>query len=121
MKRNSTPSLNNQKQTAAVLALSLLLLNGSAVLAQGMEAGQMGAYSPSSALGPDQESMLPPEVVPLDASVAQKLSASQAEARAMQAQISTPGNVPGLVNGMPSGYQTAQDARQNLFKSLLNQ
>lgn len=121
MKSNRPTSLNNQKQTAAVLAFSLLLLNSSAVLAQGMEAGQMGAFSPSSALGPDQESMLPPEVVPLDPSVAQKLSQSQQEARAMQAQISTPGAVPGLVNGMPSGYQTAQDARQNLFKSLLGQ
>lgn len=77
------------KEAATKLALSLTVvavigqINTSPVMAQGLEAGQMEQLSQMSGLGADQESLLPPEVVPLDPQAAQKLSQSQAQTRQM--------------------------------------
>lgn len=67
------------------------------VNAQGMEAGNWQTITPSSGIGPEQDSLLPPEVVPLDPAAANSLSASQAQSRQFSMAGQT-NNVPGLVN-----------------------
>lgn len=79
-------------------------------------------------LGPDQESLLPPEVVPLDPQVGSKMSQSQAATRAasMGNNIESQ-SVPGLSSGSGSapgiaaGGQSAQDFRQAAFNSMMGQ
>ncbi len=83
-KQEKMKTLNTAKQiakeAATKLALSLTVvsvigqLSTSPVMAQGMQAGQMEQLSQMSGLGADQESLLPPEVVPLDPQAAAKLS-----------------------------------------------
>ena len=93
------------------LILSLSLLSAAVPAhAQGMEAGYMQTLSPSSAIGPEQDSLLPPEVVPLDPTTANTLSASQAQSR--QASM-TGGNVPGL-----SSDPSPKDLRQQAYGQL---
>ncbi len=108
------------RQTVVSLTL-LLSFSGAGQLAVAQDAGSMGSYSPSSTIGPDQDSLLPPEVVPLDPSAANSLVSSQAESRQAQLTDSVSDNVPGLVNAGPSGMQTAQDFRKAAFNSLCGQ
>jgi hypothetical protein len=65
----------------------------------------------------DVDSLLPPEVVPLDPSAASSLSAQQAQKRQLQ---SAEGNVPGLVTSESTGL-TAQEYRKAAFDSLYGQ
>jgi hypothetical protein len=109
---------------AIVIALTLLV-SGQAVQAQDATAG---SYSASSVLGPDQDSLLPPEVVPLDPATASSLTQAQAEKRSTApsnfGSFATEGNlsVPGLVdNGVPNNMQTAKDARAAAFNALYGQ
>ncbi len=82
-------------------------------------------------MGPDQESLLPPEVVPLDPQVASKMSQTQAATRALGNNFDTQ-SAPGLVQAggntstVPAGLplstgQSAQDFRQAAFNSLMGQ
>lgn len=95
------------KEAATKLALSLTIvsvvgLSTSPVMAQGLQAGQMEQLSQMSGLGADQESLLPPEVVPMDSQAAQQLSQSQAQARQM------------------GGYDiNARNNRQDAFNALM--
>jgi hypothetical protein len=118
-----TTSLNNKKQALTLLALSLALITGNAGLAQGLEAGPMGTLSPSTIIGNDADTLLPPEVVPLDPTVAQRMQQSQAAARAAGAASQAPvGGVPGIVNPMEdkmAGMQSAKDARKAVLESLM--
>lgn len=82
-----------------------------AAQAQGMDAGYMQTISPSASLGPEQDSLLPPEVVPLDPGTANSLSASQAQSR-QASMASGSSNVPGLTSN-------AQDLRQQAFGQLM--
>jgi len=78
-----------------LLILSLMLATAP-TMAQGMEAGTMQSINPSASIGPDQDALLPPEVVPLDPGSASALSASQAQSR--QAAMSAGSSVPGLTD-----------------------
>ncbi len=82
-------------------------------------------------MGPDQESLLPPEVVPLDPQVASKMSQTQAATRALGNNFDTQ-SAPGLVQAggntstVPAGLplstgQSAQDFRQAAFNSMMCQ
>ena len=92
-----------------MLVILSLLLAAAPVQAQGMEAGYMQTISPSASIGPDQDSLLPPEVVPLDPATASSLSASQAQAR--QANMAAASqSVPGLSDSAPNPMALRQQA-----------
>ncbi len=103
------------KEAATKLALSLTVvsvigqLSTSPVMAQGLQAGQMGELSQMSGLGADQESLLPPEVVPLDPQAAAKLSQSQAQTRQMNGFDAQP------QAAMPDARANRQDAFNTLM------
>src|SRR4029450_4952971 len=125
---NQVTSKNTEGRKIAILAISLLLAAQTtiqSVQAQGMEAGVAGSLSQTSSLGPEQESLLPPEVVPLDPAVAQKLTQAQAQSRAasMDAMPQAQGQAfPGMTGGQQMGQmQTAQDFRKAAFNSLMGQ
>ncbi|MBX9690330.1 MAG: hypothetical protein K2X27_26690 [Candidatus Obscuribacterales bacterium] len=77
---------------SALLNAACLLSIPTAAMAQGMEAGSWQTMSPSSAIGPEQDSLLPPEVVPFDPATAANYSASQAQSR--EAAMNVPGLAP---------------------------
>lgn len=122
---------SNKEMSGKTIALAITLfvtapVSCQAVLAQ--EAPSVGSYSSSSMLGPDQDSLLPPEVVPLDPATASSLSAAQADKRNASLGMSSVategsiGSVPGLVpSGVPNGMQTAKDARNAAFGALYGQ
>ncbi|MFN8554946.1 MAG: hypothetical protein U0103_26040 [Candidatus Obscuribacterales bacterium] len=119
---NAKDTTKNNQRAMANAALSLTLVLG-------MFAANMPAAG-AQGMGPDQESLLPPEVVPLDPQVATKMTQSQAATRAMGDSIDTQ-SAPGLVsnggsNNVPAGLplstgQSAQDFRQAAFNSLMGQ
>jgi len=112
MKRqNQNTSLNINKQ--AILALSLAMFAGNAAFAQGLEAGSMGSLSQSQALGPEQDSLLPPEVVPLDPAVATRMQMTQSTNMVPQAAQAFD---PNQFNGM----QSSRDFRQAALNGLMN-
>lgn len=102
-------------KAGSVAAIALTLMLSSTAMAQD--------FSSSNS----EESLLPPEVVPLDPATANSMSAHQAAQR--QSSMGTAGSVategeavPGLVsNGVPNGFQTAKDARTAAFQSLYGQ
>lgn len=105
-----------------VLALSLLLgMTGINQAANAQDSASAGIYNPSAALGSDQDSLLPPEVVPLDPATANSMSSAQAQQR--QANQMSDAQVPGMVpNGSPNnGMQTSQQYRKAAFDQLYNQ
>ena len=61
----------------------------------------------------EQDSLLPPEVVPLDPQVAQKLAQSQAQARDL--------NVAADPADAGSAMNTSKQTRQNMMDSMMNQ
>lgn len=80
------------------LILSLMLATAP-TMAQGLEAGTMQSINPSASIGPDQDALLPPEVVPLDPNSASALSASQAQSRQAAMAAGQPAAaVPGLTD-----------------------
>jgi hypothetical protein len=93
---------------------------GQAAKAQGFANGQSNFYLPA---GSEQDSMLPPEVVPLDPVAANKLMESQAQSRAANIDIPDLQSAPGMVTmDQPgAGMQTAQDARKAAFNQLMGQ
>jgi hypothetical protein len=84
------------------------------------------AFAQNYSLSAEQDSFLPPEVVPLDPQVAQKLAQSQAAARDMGGMnaggMATNMNVSGdpMQNGN-AGNTTSQQTRQNIMDSMMNQ
>lgn len=102
-----------------LLFLSIALVTAPAAQAQGMDAGYMQTMSPSAGLGPEQDSLLPPEVVPLDPGMANSLSASQAQTRQAIDPVdmgSLPANVPGLIS--PQAQGNTGDMRNQAFNQL---
>lgn len=97
----------------AGLSLSLLISVFTATLP---------AMAQDAGLGLDGDSLLPPEVVPLDPTAAAQMVQSQAQSReaSMAAQ-----SVPGLAGlqpvNPPAEMQSAQDFRKSMFDSLYNQ
>lgn len=103
-----------------LIAMSLLATAIQPSFAQGMEAGVMQSINPSgSILGPEQDSLLPPEVVPLDPNTSSTLSNNQAQARQinnMQSMDTAPGL---LAPSMPAAPQAnAMDMRNQAFNQL---
>src|SRR5262245_7052887 len=101
--RYTTKSMINR---TAVAALTVLI---------SMSAGQVVLAQGAPGLSQGDDSLLPPEVVPLDPSTASSMGQAQA--------ASTPaamGNaVPGLVdNNAANNMQSAQDFRKAAFNSL---
>lgn len=94
----------NRKAQSLIAAL---FITATATLAAGAQEAGMEAM-----VGPDTDSLLPPEVVPLDPRAASAMSSSQSQAR----QMSDPGmamqDAPGLVQS------SAQDMRRQAFESL---
>jgi len=84
------------------------------------------AFAQNYSLSAEQDSFLPPEVVPLDPQVAQKLAQSQAAARDMGGMnaggMAANMNVSGdpMQNGN-AGNATSQQTRQNIMDSMMNQ
>lgn len=120
-KPHSKIASSHRKMAAAIAMLTAMTAGAPCVVAQGL------ANSPNSAL-PDQDSLLPPEVVPLDPAAASNLSAVEAAKRQAQtsngATTSTGASVPGLVNAPGAGggpMMTAQQMRNAAFNSLYNQ
>jgi len=97
---NLMTSLNNKKQTMTVLVLAMALWNGSSCLAQ---TGMMG-----------DDSMLPPEVVPIDPNVVMQ----QPQAASNAAGMAAGQMVPGMTGGI-NGMQTAQQASRSMYDSLM--
>lgn len=106
------------KEAATKLAISLTVvsvfgLSSLPVMAQGLDG-----------LGADQESLLPPEVVPLDSQAAQKLSQAQAQNRTMGGYDAVQ---PAGANPMSNARANRQDAfnalmgREDLMQQANNQ
>lgn len=120
-----------------LVALTVLLTtSGVGQIAQAQAQDQdlsAGSFSSAGTLGPDQDSLLPPEVVPLDPAAASAMVAAQASSR-QQADLSAANNaasaatdntalntnnVPGLVNDSQSGgqeYQSVKDFKKAAFE-----
>lgn len=100
--------MNKGKQLALTLTVALTAISlGQTASAQGLEAGQTESFSPSAALGQDQETLLPPEVAPMSQGNGVILPQSQAQNTATPGLASQSGN-----------FQSAQDYRKAAFESL---
>lgn len=109
-----SPFLEGQMFARLQALIAIFLISASTpVSAQGLEAGSWQTMTPSGGIGPDQDSLLPPEVVPLDPSAASALSASQAQSR--QAGAAGQANVPGLVQAQEAN---PMDLRKQAFDQL---
>lgn len=117
MRTQKTDSTN--MKTTAMSVLACLFLCGNQVSAQGLEAGQMGSLSQSQALAPDHDSLLPPEVVPLDPAVATRMQMAQGT---RTADVAVPSSqiAPGLSAQDFNGMHSARDFRQAALNSLMN-
>ena len=82
-----------------LLVAILMLTAVQPVMAQGMQAGSMQSMTPSSAIGPDQDSLLPPEVVPIDPNAVSQVQSRQA--------------------GMPAGQTNPMEMRRQALGQLL--
>ncbi|HEY9775058.1 MAG TPA: hypothetical protein V6C81_14940 [Planktothrix sp.] len=102
------------------LSLSLLLSVCTSIVPA---VADEGLSATAGALGMDGDSLLPPEVVPLDPSAASRMSQSQAQSRANDMTASTPGlaNPSNAAPSLGAPGMTAQDYRKAAFDSLYNQ
>lgn len=107
--RNAT---NNR---IAKMALSMALL--SCLFGQSVSLPAMAQYS----LQAQTDSFLPPEVVPLDPAVAQKLSQAQAQARQESANNANSYGQNSAMSGSPTGYNDAGMNNFNNQNSMMNQ
>jgi hypothetical protein len=115
---HSTKNKAHRKAAAALAVFVATVSAGQSAFAQG--ANTAGNYSPNGTLGADQESLLPPEVVPLDPSAANSMSSAQATNR--QTQVTDANSIPGLVpTAQGKGTISAKDFRQSAFDNLYSQ
>ncbi len=106
-------SINGKANRSAVVALSLLLAVAAAC--------PMSVAQDASTLGAEQDSLLPPEVVPLDPSSNSMQAAAQSAKR--QTETTAAGDaagIPGMVNTPQSQFVSAQDMRKQAFEALYN-
>lgn len=101
-----TTSLNNRRAILLTGALSVMLSGATAAGAQATDAIMGG-----------EDSLLPPEVVPLEPEAANAMAQKQAALRAAQ-MTAGPTTAP-MVPGMPAGMQTSQDATKAAYASLM--
>ncbi|HEY9784539.1 MAG TPA: hypothetical protein V6D17_03985 [Candidatus Obscuribacterales bacterium] len=122
MKINATTT-SNVKEAVARLALSLTLAvvaSGQIISSASPAHAQMESLSQLHGLSADQESLLPPEVVPLDPQAAAKLAETQSTARQMSPPFDQP--APGLSGSeSQSGgqMQSVREFRQQAFNNLM--
>jgi len=80
------------------------------------------AMAQQYSLQAEQDSLLPPEVVPLDPAVAQKMSQAQAQNRQNYGQNSamagSPVGADGSMNNGNNGFPSSQQTRQDMMNSL---
>ncbi|MGD9682856.1 MAG: hypothetical protein AB7W16_16825 [Candidatus Obscuribacterales bacterium] len=127
MKSNLTSSNKTSLKTAVGLALALGLASSSFYMeasAQGLDA-KAGLLGETVGLSPDQDTLLPPVVVPFDHNQARKLYAPEASSKVISAEVEDD-VVPALapdqehMNMSPaSGIQSARDLRQSAINSLM--
>lgn len=99
------------KRTTQILIAIAIAALPAAVQAQELQAGMMQQAQSSMVIGPDQDSLLPPEVVPMDPTMAGQMSACQAQNRYNGgAEASAPGLA--VQPGNPA------DMRRQAFESL---
>ncbi|HEY9790848.1 MAG TPA: hypothetical protein V6D22_10645 [Candidatus Obscuribacterales bacterium] len=115
---NSKASANRTAVAALVLAISATSVGQIAFAQNATNAGSTG--SQSSTLGTETDSLLPPEVVPLDPAVA---NAAAVQAAKSQSQTLPAGAVPGLVDNQSNntGMISAREFRKDAMNSLYNQ
>jgi len=110
--------LNNTHRKYMNISMTLSLLFGAlaTVPAYAQDAMSFGA---DSGLGLDQDSLLPPEVVPLDANAASQMTKSQALSR----QANMASGLGSMQPLTPPGemQQSAQNFRKDMYNSLYNQ
>ena len=109
----------NRKAQSLLATVLLAASAATAAGAQEMGAGSFEPLSQSATIAPDFDSLLPPEVVPLDPSTASNMSANQAQYR----QTNQQGAIPGMEQGGAPGMvqSSAQDMRRQAFESLYGQ
>lgn len=109
----TTPTAADMKSMSSFAMAMLLAVSssGQVCLAQ----GAMDTLSEASSLASSNESLLPPEVVPLDPDMANQMVQAQSQNRAASMVMpATQGTISPVVNGM----QSAQDFRQAAFNHL---
>lgn len=109
---------SNASKRRRLLALASLCLSWC------LNLNTVGASAQESGLGLDQDSLLPPEVIPLDPAAANKMVQTQTQSRALQPAATSEGqgNVPGLSGVEPlAPTQSAQDFRKSMFDYASNQ
>jgi hypothetical protein len=90
------------KRKLAALPLSFVLLGSIS----------HGAFAQMSGLGMDQDSLLPPEVVPVDPAVAARMARNQSHSQSSFDVTSESENVPGLVNTYQAGANNNNPYKQ---------
>lgn len=123
--------IENSKNKLARAALSVVLIASG--LVQFVGAPAMAQQFSGQV---QEDTILPPEVVPFDPQVARQMSEAQAKARAeasaQASQMSSGGSYgqnsamagdPSMMNGMSSGMQntSSQQARQDMMNNLMSQ
>ena len=106
---------NAPNNRIAKMALSMVLL--SCLFGQSVTLPAMAQYS----LQAETDSFLPPEVVPLDPAVAQKMSQAQAQARQESANNSNSYGQNSAMSGSPTGSNDAGMNNFNNQNSMMNQ
>ena len=115
---NSKASANRKAVAALVLAISAASVGQFAFAQDATSTGSTA--SQTSTLGAEPDSLLPPEVVPLDPAAA---SAAAVQAAKSQSQALPAGSVPGLVDSQNNntGMISAREFRKDAMNSLYNQ
>jgi len=106
---------NAPSNRIAKMALRMALL--SCLFGQSVSLPAMAQYS----LQAETDSFLPPEVVPLDPAVAQKMSQAQAQARQESANNSNSYGQNSAMSGSPTGSNDAGMNNFNNQNSMMNQ
>jgi hypothetical protein len=78
---------NKMAKGVQLLIATMMLTACTPVMAQGMQAGSMQSMTPSSAIGPEQDSLLPPEVVPIDPAAVSQVQSRQSSSTANPTEL----------------------------------
>ena len=98
--------------SAKLLIASLVLTAFQPALAQGLDAGSMQSMNPSSAIGPEQDSLLPPEVTPYDP----RMMSQAPQANGVSPAAAQANNAPGLST---APAMSARDMRSQALGQLM--
>ncbi|HEY9714957.1 MAG TPA: hypothetical protein V6C72_15925 [Chroococcales cyanobacterium] len=110
---STTESIKKGTRRVALIGLSM------SVLLSALAVGQLNIQACAQGASPDQDSLLPPEVVPLDPAAANQLANSEAQSR--QAGLNPVNYGAPSAPEAPPETQSAQDFRKSAFNSLYGQ